>query len=83
MGSTVEVRKATATMIAQELGVSVNQCSMWHARRHKNGFPEAIGRMEIGEGRSHRLDAKVWDLDEVLRWHAQYVPDRGGRKPGK
>lgn len=72
---------ATATMIAEELGVTLNRVSMWHQRRERNGFPESIGRMEIGEGRSHRREARVWDLDAVKDWYKNYVPDPGGRRP--
>lgn len=77
--SALEMRQATATMIAKELGVTANQVGVWHSRRAKNGFPETLGRAPAGEGKSFRTEARVWDLDAVLAWYKNYVPAVGGR----
>jgi hypothetical protein len=77
---TRSVRLASLATLARELDVTLNQVTMWHARRASNGFPESLGRAEVGEGLGHRMDAKVWDLNAVLEWRESYVPAKGGRR---
>ena len=75
----------TLTEIAKRLEVTPNQVFMWHCRRERNGFPEAVGhhhptgaRRTKGIGRP----GKVWRWPEVKAWHDIYTPDRGGAPLG-
>lgn len=63
--------------VAALLGVTRRQADAWLSRRAANGFPAGV-RVEV-DGRT------VWlfDQEEVLAWHAGYVPGRGGAPTGE
>lgn len=47
--------------------------SNWHTRTDRNGFPLPLVVLAAGP---------LFDVNEVLRWYARYVPLKGGR-PGR
>ena len=59
--------------IADIFGVSKQTASNWHARRDRNGYPEAIAYLACGA---------VFDINEVIQWYGHYIPLKGGR-PGR
>lgn len=76
-----------AKMLTERVGreITTRQVGMWFARRSHNGFPEPVGNRERRTGRfgdKMVREANVWDGEAVAAWHDQYVPTRGGVKPG-
>lgn len=62
-----------------KLGVSTNQVYMWHKRRARNGFPEAVAMKPHGTRRDRDARAKfLWRLEDVIEWRKQYKPSKGG-----
>lgn len=65
--------------IARKLGVSSKQVWTWYQRRHVNNFPEPTSFRTIGCRPRHKPKSRrLWNLNDVLEWHASYVPARGG-----
>ena len=60
------------TDIARLSRVGRSTVTQWHSRAYRNGFPEPVHRLAMGP---------VWNVNVVLSWYANYVPDKGGR-PG-
>lgn len=70
----VDVRRLVGVAeIAALFLVGRTTVTQWAARRHRNGFPRPVHRLASGP---------MWDVDDVVRWYAGYVPDKGGR-PGR
>lgn len=71
---------ADAPAVAMKLGVTTKQVHTWYVRRHNSGFPQFVEMKAHDAGyRGTTPRARLlWDMDEVLAWHAQYVPKRGG-----
>lgn len=67
--------------IARVLGVTSNQVYMWHLRRDRNGFPEAV-LCRLVRPQGEKKGAPLFVLQEVLDWWASYVPSRGGAPLG-
>lgn len=71
--------QADAPMIALKLGVTRKQVCAWYQRRRNNGFPEPVAFKTRGCRPKHQpRSPRLWDLNEVVRWHAGYIPSRGG-----
>jgi hypothetical protein len=76
---------ATMAQVASLLMVSQNQVYMWHRRRARNGFPEAIACVIAHYGvykGSGRKRGPMWDINEVVRWYGNYQPSPGGAPKG-
>jgi hypothetical protein len=63
-------------MLSAEAGrmITYGQVWAWASRAYNNGFPEAKDHQKRRRG----MLVPVYDPDEVLAWHRQYVPDKGG-----
>jgi hypothetical protein len=70
---------ADSPTLAKALGVSTNQIYMWNQRWERNGFPAPTHHRERGCRPQYAPKARwLWVLDEVLEWHRDYTPNRGG-----
>lgn len=61
-------------VIARLLGKSNNQVYMWHQRRKRNGFPEAVASVHIPHYPGDKRKAPLFDLMEVTEWWGEYNP---------
>lgn len=77
-----------AAMLSEASGkeITTKQVGMWFSRRTRNGFPEPDA--ERGDSltpgyQDKRVNLRyLWEEKKVLKWHKNYVPASGGRKPG-
>ena len=67
---------STMAELARELGVTRQQIATWFRRRESNGFPEPVTETTLND---YRYVERLWRLAEAKEWHANYVPNRGGR----
>lgn len=71
---------ASQKAIAETLGVTGNQVYMWHQRRHKNGFPDAIASTLVPQYPGDKTKTPLFDLSAVIDWYAAYDPlSRNGK----
>jgi hypothetical protein len=64
---------AGVTELARLFLVGRSTVTQWAARRERNGFPLPVSVLAMGP---------IYDVNEVLTWYGNYVPDKGGR-PGR
>lgn len=70
---------ADSPALAAKLGVSTNQIYMWNQRWAGNGFPEPTHHRAHGvRANAAPRNKYLWVLDQVVEWHRNYVPAKGG-----
>lgn len=47
---------------------------MWHRRRSRNGFPEAIAATHLPQHPGDKRRSPLFDLDSVVDWWLNYDP---------
>lgn len=60
--------------VADLMGVTSKQVYMWHQRREKNGFPEAVAQVHLPRRPGDKRKAPLFDLEAVVDWYANYDP---------
>ena len=69
------IRLGAISEVAEELGVPINQVSMWAFRHERNGFPDPVG---FRKSTRNGVMAAHYDIDAVRVWRLFYVPAGGG-----
>ena len=73
------VEVADSPQLAKMLNTNTKQMYAWDRRRAVNGFPEPVSQKAYGSRPGTAPKARwLWAVADVLEWHKNYVPKKGG-----